>query len=251
MNRILIACAALFVLSGCWLDQNTPKLTVTGKGSVEVEPDRFSIALSALGRGKSQAAAIAAMNAELKTLRAELPTLVGLEEIEFTTQDVVLLSVPDPVCIEQYTNEAARFCEPEEFLAFVEVSVVASPASVAGNMFSLATEITEQEINVRSFQLSNRDQYYSDAVAAAVDNARSQAKVLAKASGFAVGKVVQVNPEERYGVAYDRAMAPQSDEGVVQRQRTPAEQIELNPGPRYVNAEVEVTFELIPLADEM
>lgn len=237
--------AAFFVLplSGCWLLDEPPTVTVTGYGEVEVAPDTFTIITSANGRGENPNAAIAAMNRELNALRDELNTLAGLEEFSFRTGSVDLFSLPDPDCAQQFERDADRFCEPTSYLAGVSVFVKASPADQAGNLFSLATEITDQEINLRGFALANPQAYREAAIADAVAAARREAELLAKASGFTLGDAVAVEPAERYDVAYD--MSRSDSIGPARRERTPVEAIELNPAPETVRAEVTVTFRLL------
>ncbi|MCQ8186595.1 SIMPL domain-containing protein [Parvularcula maris] len=243
---VILLCAA--GLAGCLPLDEPPQVTVQGYGEVKAMPDSFRLSITPAGTGSTTQQAIAAMNRELNELRSQLPQMRGLEQIEFTSSDVNLYSVRDPECTSQYENQNSDFCPVEQYYAYVDLSVEASPAKQAGNLLSLASEMTGSEISTRAFSVSNRGDYKNEALAAAVADARARAKDLAEASGMSVGEVLKITPSDSNRWAYDLEMAP--EETSVRRERVPQEAIEIDVAPQTISAEVEVVFALKPRAED-
>ncbi|MEM1379445.1 MAG: SIMPL domain-containing protein [Pseudomonadota bacterium] len=235
---------AALCLAGCWPEKPV-EVTVTGYGAVEVEVDSFSVGIVSVGYGQTQAEALGSLNQQLTDLRSELVKLEGIESLKFNANQIEVTGIADPACAENFDSyRTIDKCPPVRYTARIYVGVSGSPAKEAGNIVSLATELTTGNAEVNRFTISDQQSAEDQATQAAFANARAKAQQIAQASGLKLGPVKAVLLPDDREYFYDR-QAPLEDRISVTASRVPQQTIEIDVPTQTVSAEFRVTFELL------
>jgi uncharacterized protein len=192
-------------------------VSVTGAGTVSAVPDRAEITAGVETRRATASAALAANAAAMEDVIGALRAAGG----EALTTQVVSLS---PV-----TDDAGK---PSGFVASNAVSAETSLAR-AGALVDAAVAAGANTVWGPTLSRSDADALYRKALAAAVDDARLRAGVLAGAAGREVGRVVAI-VEQGASVPPLFAKAEAASDA-----QTP-----IVSGPQETAATVSVTFEL-------
>jgi uncharacterized protein YggE len=195
----------------------TDSVTVTGVGSVEEVPDEAQMTFGVESRGATAKAAIAANATAMEKLIAALRQ-AGAREV--ATQWVSVY----PVMREE--GIIGGYSASNSVSATIGVGR-------AGDLIDAAAEAGANQISGPGFSSSDSERLYRQALAAAVDDARERAEVLARAAGRSLGEISTiaeasgVNPLFAERSALDAA------------QSTP-----IVPGEQETTATVSVTFDL-------
>lgn len=121
------------------------------------------------------------------------------------------------------------------------------PIDQAGEMISKAVEAGVNSLDSVSYFCSTYDESYQEAMAKAVEMARTKAQALAEAGGRSLGEVVSIeeygyNPSQRYASGGSRNMAV--EETAAAADGAMAAGMGVMPGEVDVEAQVTVTFSL-------
>jgi uncharacterized protein len=228
-TRILLAAAAgaaLIALGAvAWpqgavsaADEAEEGITVIAVGSVDAVPDRATFSFGVTTDGATAKEASTANAARMKKLIDALKE-AGVRSEDIRTESVSVSRRHSP------TGE-----ELSGYTAENRVSVRVASAR-AGTIVDLAVANGATTTSGPSFDVSDRDALYRDALRAAVKEARKKAEAIAAAGGVSVGDVTRVveggsaGPPVYLEAAADRAAA------------TPIE-----PGQEKVQATLTVTF---------
>lgn len=247
--RGFLGLSALLSVAGCLPDFAATTVTIRGSGAVEVDPDSFVLEFRPSASAGTQTEAIQAMTAQLEAIKSDLPRLEGLTAITIETESVNVRGEPSVECAREFDRSANTYCDLELFRASVGVVVRAQPAEQAGNLVSLATELTRASINAPRFYVKDSDEHQRQALKKAVDNARERAELLGEATGLSVTGIASVEPPQR--VVRHASTAPGIDaaEPSLDRRR-PIAPIELVPSPIIYSTSIDVTFKLEPARGE-
>jgi uncharacterized protein len=213
--------ASLFV---AWPDSATSAadaaeegITVTGVGTVEAVPDRAELSFGVTTEGATAKEASTA-NAERMTELIDALKAAGVRSEEIQTENVSVSPRHSPM--------GKRL---PGFVAENSVSVQVD-SDRAGAIVDLAVENGATNASGPSFDVSDRDALYRDALRAAVREAREKAEAIASAGGVSLGDVTRV-------VEDGSADSPVYLEAPARAQATPIE-----PGQEEIQATVTVTF---------
>jgi uncharacterized protein len=197
-------------------DEAEDGITVTAVGSVEGVPDRAEFSFGVTTDGATAKGASTANAARMAELIDALKA-AGVRSQDIRTQNVSVSRRHSP------TGE-----QLPGFTAENSVSVKAA-ADRAGAIVDVAVASGATNASGPSFDVSDREALYRDALRAAVREARKKAEAIAGAGGVSVGDVSRVVEGGSVGPVYLEAAA-----------RTQATPIE--PGQEEIQATVTVTF---------
>jgi uncharacterized protein len=229
-NRILIVAllaAALIAValvsrpegaSSAAADQAEEGITVTATGTVEAVPDHAELTFSVTTEGSSSEAALAANAARTNRLISALKR-AGLADRDIRTQQVAVSP--------RYGDSGQKL---DEFVAENTITVKLE-AKRAGAIIDLAVGNGATNVSGPTFDRTDRELRYREALAEAVELARVKAEAIAEAGRISVGevtKVVEGSVDQPIGFAEAMRSA---DKG------TPVE-----PGAEEIQATVTVTF---------
>lgn len=198
-------------------DEAEDGITVTGVGRVKAVPDRAELSFGVTTEGATAKEASTA-NAERMTELIDALKAAGVRSEEIRTEHVSVSPRRSPM--------GKRL---PGFVAENSVSVQVD-ADRAGAIVDLAVENGATNASGPSFDVSDRDALYRDALRAAVREAREKAEAIASAGGVSVGDVTRVVE----GGSAEPAVYLEA------AQRASATPIE--PGQEEVQATVTVTF---------
>src|SRR5207342_3929461 len=199
-------------------DPSTDSVTVNGVGTVKSVPDEANFSFGVETRANTAQAAIAANATQMEKLIAALRK-AGAREIATQWVSVYPVMTDDGTTVDGYS-------------ASNSVSATIGVAR-AGALIDAAAGAGANQISGPGLSSSDAERLYKDALAAAVDDARGRAEVLAKAAGSSLGEITAMvesgaQPAPMYRAAADAAASP-----------TPIE-----PGQQETTATVSVTFDL-------
>jgi len=195
-------------------------VTVTGTGSVDVVPNRAGLVVGVSSDAATARAALAA-NAEkaariIKALRA-----TGVAKPDLQTADV---------SVSPRWNDQGK---QDGFTAHSSVQVKVRAIGRAGSILDAAVAAGATETSGPSFDRSDREELYRNALKSAFADARAKAATLAAEAGASLGSVLRIKessaPSQQFPV-YAQAL---------EKSPTPVE-----PGTQEVQATLSVTFSL-------
>ncbi|MGE5227063.1 MAG: SIMPL domain-containing protein [Planctomycetaceae bacterium] len=207
--------------SGTAADTTQRTITVTGTATIHAQPDE---AVVSLGVRTQAATAQAAMQQNAQKMTAVLDAMhkLGIGGADLATTNVAL----DPV----YSNGGNAVIG---FQAMNQLEVTVHDMNAVGGVIDAAVAAGANLAGGITFQLSDRNQGVNDALAKAVQHARSKADAMAAAADATVGDVVTI--QEGTTPTPVRYAVPQAAEGVA----TP-----VNPPTIETSVQVTVTWAL-------
>lgn len=182
-----VVCAALLLgVAVAWpdsavsgADQAEDGITVTAVGSVKAVPDRAELVFGVTTQGASADEATSANAARMRKV------IDALKEAGVRAEDIRTQSVS---VSPRYSPEGKQL---SGFTAENSVSVKVASAR-AGAIVDLAVENGATNTSGPSFDVSDRDALYRNALADAVKEARKKAEAIGSAGGVSVGDVTRV-----------------------------------------------------------
>ncbi|NDO45921.1 SIMPL domain-containing protein [Clostridium sp. MD294] len=179
--------------------QTTQKtIEVNGKGIITAKPDVASIYLTV----------------ETKEKTAEQAQKKNAETTEKVTKAIKALGVRDENIITQYYsidaeqvyNEQKNKWEEDGYRAYNRFLVKINDVDNVGKYIDAATKAGVTNVGSISFSISDPNQYYKQALQAAVKNASSSAEALAEALGSTLGSCISVEEMSSYN-SYEKERA--------------------------------------------
>ena len=229
----LFACApAMAQQNQASLSADPPQITTSARGEVSVRPDRATIIV-----GVHTRAANAARAADENATKTEA-VLAALREAGIAAEQ--LSTVDYSVYPEVRHDREGQ--NPQVVAYTVQNSVRAELRDISrvGAVIDAALGAGANTINSLSFHSSNVDAARREALAAAMQKARADAEVLARAAGGSLGRLLEVVTTE-YGIPIPMRGYARGMDMVAQAAPTPIE-----PGQQKVSAHVTVRFEFMP-----
>lgn len=198
-------------------DEPSDGITVLGKGSANLTPDRASFAFGTVSQARTAAAALAASSQAVERVITALRN-AGVTRADIQTADVSL---------SPRMNDSGD--EIVGYTASNTVTAVIRKLGAAGGVVDAAVGAGANQVSGPNLLASDQDAAYRDALKAAVGNARGKAETLASTSGLALGRITAINegggpmPLPAAGATRDSA-------------------VPIEPGTQKIEAMVSVTF---------
>ncbi len=207
--------------SGTTTDTTQRTITASGTASIHAQPDEAVVSLGVRTQASTAQAAMQQNATKMSAVFGAMRKL-GIGGADLATTNVSL----DPV----YSNDGSTVIG---FQAMNQIEVTIHDMGAVGKVIDAAVGAGANLAGGITFQLSDQNKGVNDALAKAVQNARSKADAMAAAADATVGQVVTIDegtsPEPiRYAV-------PQAAEGVA----TP-----VNPPTIETQVQVTVTWAL-------
>lgn len=181
---------ALMLLPAMCLADDDGLLTVQGRASVMVEPDIATLYFGVTATDADAMAAQSSVNtvnaAALEAIRA-----LGIADEAVTTDSISIYREYD------YSGERA---EAKGFTASTQLCVVLNDISLAGQVIDAALGAGMNNVRDIQFSTSKQDEYYDQALAAAMQNAAHKAGILAKAAGAEIKSIHSITEEYSSGM---------------------------------------------------
>ncbi|MEO5905041.1 MAG: SIMPL domain-containing protein [Gemmatimonadaceae bacterium] len=227
MKRIILAFAA-FTTPLTAQNANTipipPQIAVTSRGEIKVNPDHATIQISVQTKAASAAAA-ASENASKQKAVIDALHALGLKNSDISTSD--------------YSVNPEQRYEPNKEPTVVgynvtnTLSVEVSALKMVGPVIDAALAKGANMISSLQFSASNTESARRSAISMAIQRARADAEVAAKAAGGSLGGLLEVTigayfapPPRPFDMKVRTAMAASADQ-------TP-----INPGEQTVSVDI-------------
>ena len=162
-----------------------PQLTVTGRGEVRVTPDRALLSLTVETRRPSAAAA-SQENARLQRQVVDTLRATGIAQIDMSTTDY-------SVTPEQRWNQAKQQSELIGYVVRNSIRVRIQNVELLGRVIDVALARGANLVSALEFYASNVEAARRQALSQAVEQARADAEVMAKAAGGAVAGLIELS----------------------------------------------------------
>lgn len=194
-------------------------ITVTGTGTLETVPDQAEFTLGVSSKGATAQEALAANSERMRRVLAAL-SAAGVAKEDIRTQDISVS--------QSYSNDG----RVDGYSAHNSVSVTIRNLDKAGAVLDAASNAGANDIYGPTLTRSDEDELQAKALRAAVDDARTKARVLADAAGVQLGTVTAISESgDGMPVLYADAM-----------RSTRAPEAPIEPGRQDIQATVKVTF---------
>lgn len=185
-----LALIAVLVLSACGAAQSTDStpaariVSVSGTGRVTLAPDIAYINIGVHTEMSSVSEALASNSSQTQKVVDEL-TKLGVEAKDIQTMNFNVYPY------QAYGPDGAAL--DLKYVVDNTINVTVRDLNQMGAMLDAVVRSGANNINSIQFDVENKEEAYSQARKAAVDNAHSQAVELADAAGFKLGPVQSLN----------------------------------------------------------
>ncbi len=162
-----------------------PTISVTATGSVQVTPDRARIQVGVETEASSAVEASAENNRKQTAVLAAIRGL-GIQQRKITTLNYSVSPI-------QRWNEAQKKTEIVGYRVSNIVQVDADKVEQVGPIIDAGLKAGANRVASLDFRVSNQEEYRDSALTLAVQSARRQAEVAAKAAGGVVADLMDVS----------------------------------------------------------
>lgn len=183
---IIITAAILMMLASCTVKQvqvQNRQISVTGTGSVSVEPDYVTITMSVRTSAKELTAATKE-NAEKMEAVTNALIESGLTKEDISTRDYDIYQESH-----WENNRQVR----GNYQVSNKISAIVRTISNAGSVIDAAVKAGANEFSSLSFGVNNTAPAVKQARILAMKNAEGTAKLLAGTGGADIGKIISIN----------------------------------------------------------
>jgi len=248
--RVTVAVAALSFAAPAFGQTATVSHTieVTGHGKVSVPPDTANIHYWLRGEGKTPDEATRAMVDAQGRVENGLNGFLGPQAV-ITNSNLVVIEARDPSCKTQYGQAGLSegSCAIVGYLASSEAEVRTSSVGKAATAVGLASRLGARDARLQNFELRDTAEARRSAMTQAVNDARSQAEILAAAARGHLGRVITIQYGS-YGVSPIMVTGSRIVASAPPPPPPPPPPVEVDtkPRPQDVSADVSVSYELLP-----
>ena len=166
----------------------SPQITVSARGEVQVAPDRARVQVGVETQAKTAAVAAAENNKKQTAILAALKTL-GIPSTQITTLNYSVSPV-------QRYDEKDRRVVIDGYQVSNIVQVRSDKLDQAGPIIDAALANGANRVAGLDFMVKDASKARDAALAMAVESARRQADVAAKAAGGTLGELLEINVNE-------------------------------------------------------
>lgn len=161
------------------------RISVTGQGSVAVEPDMARITLGVTKQARTAAEAVDLMSADL-ALVIEALLDAGIAETRIQTSHL-------RVNPEYNYNNSSRGSKLAGYTASSSVSITVDDLELLPSVLDSVVDSGANQLNGLQFDVADRAPHLEEARRAAIADAKSKAVIYASAAGVSVGTVVSIS----------------------------------------------------------
>ena len=165
-----------------------PQISVSSRGEVQVTPDRARVQVGVETEAKTAAAAAEENNKKQTAVIAGIRAL-GIAQRAITTTSYSVVPV-------QRWNETLRRSELIGYRVSNIVQVDAERVDQAGPIIDAGLKAGANRVAGLDFRLSDQARYRDSALTLAVQNAKRQADVAARAAGGSAAELIELNVVE-------------------------------------------------------
>lgn len=194
-SRVQSAIAASMLLIGAQSaaaqvapPQPPPQISVSARGEVQVAPDRARVQVGVETQAKTAAAAAAENNKKQTAILAAIKAL-GISSSQITTTGFNVSPV-------QRYDEKERRVVIDGYQVSNIVQVVSDKLEQAGPIIDAALANGANRVAGLDFTVKDASKPRDQALAQAVESARRQAEVVAKAAGGSLGELLEISVNE-------------------------------------------------------
>lgn len=185
-----------FVLNNALDTDTTNQFSVSAEASVDGSPDIADFNFTVLNEGEDQAA-LQQENAEKSaTIIAELKDLgISAEDIKTAAFNI------NPKYQYFPCNENTPECKPAEITGYSvrqNVQVTIRDFEIVSDALNAAVQNGANEVSQLTYRIEDPTEYRNEAREEAIAKARAQAKQLAEAGDFKLGKLISIDEGEGY-----------------------------------------------------
>ena len=204
-------------------------MTVNGTGSVSVQPDCVNVSLGVSMRADTVCGAQQSVNAVISAVRE------AVIEGGVNPADIRVSSVSVYPEYDYYSGSGENVIG---YNASHQLDVVIRDVETAGGVIDAALSAGANSIYGLNFFVSNEEEYYEQALAAALASAADKAQFLAESTGVGLGRIVSITENTDYIYDSGSALAAKTEDAEI-----PAA-TELEAGTCTVTASVRVEYEI-------
>lgn len=201
MKKAVFIVLAALTLCSCTIkttEYARRTVSVSGRGSVEVDADNATIVLSVITRGKDVGAA-AKENAEKMTSVQEAVIALGISKDNISTEGYTIDQETS------YTNGKVIY---GDYVTTNRIKVFVKDLSIIGEVIDSALKAGANQLSSFQYGISDKDAYVKQARTLAVQNAHDAANLIATTSGALLGKVITLSEHtNNYSVYNYKALA--------------------------------------------
>jgi uncharacterized protein len=190
-DALSVAVTILFAMAVCATAASagnagpiTSTIRVSGKGSVQAEPDTATIRIGVTTEKPSAQEAVSANTASVTKIVSGLEA-GGVEKKDLKTSNFSVYA--------QYRTEADDKRQIISFRVSNTVVVTIRDTAKAGDILTKAVAAGSNQISGPSFSISDPEKYLNEARKKAVANAMDKARAYATAAGKTLGDIVEIS----------------------------------------------------------
>lgn len=182
--------------AGAAAGDGRPRIVVEGFGLAESPPDRAVLAYDVQGEGRTSDQAVAALVATSSSVEKAIRSIDRSAEI--SSESVRVQAVRGAECKGESEYDpsfqlSTGDCAIRRYVARQDFSVRTTRVAEAGTMVGIAGRRGASRPRITSFDLSEIRAARGQAIAAALNDARSKAQLIAQASNSRLGPVLAVS----------------------------------------------------------
>ena len=210
-EAIALAVTILFILAGGASAADTPAagvahsiIHVSGKGSVQAEPDTATIRIGVTTEKASAQDAVSTSTASTEKVLAGIQAL-GVDKKDLKTSNFSVYPI--------YRTEGDDKHQTVSYRVSNTVAVTVRDTAKVGDILTKAVAAGSNQITGPSFSVSEPEKYLNEARKKAVANALEKARAYAAAAGRTLGEVVEISepgvpaPSLNLGAGMSRALS--------------------------------------------
>lgn len=174
-----------------------PTVVATGSGEVTRPPEFVRLAFSVRGEGSTATDALAALARQRSMIETGLQGLRDVKTLEITNTQISTEDVRAPNCSPAQPYRIAQHlsvgdCAIVGGIATMELEVKVSPATKAGDVASMASQLGGKSVGLRGSGFVDPSALQNEAARKAVADARRQGELVAQAAGGHLGQVLRI-----------------------------------------------------------
>lgn len=235
-------------------EQKSPVIVVVGNGSASQAPDYGTFSYRVRGEGKTEVAALQALQASRAKIEGAITHLAGAKHVDITTSELGVSALRGPDCkpddpVERATAPSQGPCVVIGYLAALRSKVEVAPATKVGNAISLAAQQSAIDATFGEWDVEDMTALRDAAGRDAVTKARREAGLIAGASGLRLGPITRIEDALARGYQDMSSSAAASDASAAAAPasaQAPEVPVDLKPAPVETSATFVITFAIAP-----
>lgn len=226
-------------------DDVTPRITVSGTGSVRTPPDRATVEYTVRGEGATSDAAVSALVSKRHGIDGGIGALRVAADA--SASRVAIAEVRSPECRQGYNSPQLSTgpCAILGYTAELQVTVRTDAVKQVGTMVGLLGRLGATDPRLESFELADPRVAQTAAIAIALADARAKAQSVAQGAGVRLGRLLSAsNAGSGYQNEGDIIVTGQRIAAPAPPPPPPPIVVDLVPQPITTRAQVTVAYEI-------